>query len=131
MPLLLKIAPDLTFRNIDGILRIISDQGFAGIVATNTTLERPGKLSGVRETGGLSGQPLHSRAVEIVKYIHRSTSGKLTIIGVGGIDCPRTAGHMADAGASLIQIYTGMVYRGPFVAKPLAKALAPRLSGWV
>lgn len=130
-PMLLKIAPDLTFREIDQILEIIDECGLDGIVATNTTISRPGALSKSRESGGLSGKPLHPVSLKIVNYISRQTHGKLPIIGVGGIDSPETAGAMVDNGAHLVQIYTGFVYRGPFVAKPLAKALSPRQSSWV
>ena len=130
-PVLLKIAPDLGYREIDHVLECLSRWSYAGIVATNTTISRPGEFSNVREMGGLSGTPLHSRSVEVVNYISRITSGKLPIIGVGGIDDPRTAGEMMDAGASLVQLYTGMVYRGPFIAKTIAKALAPRPSSWM
>jgi len=130
-PILLKIAPDLNFREIDGILECIDSCSIDGIVATNTTLARPGRLSQIKQSGGLSGRPLHQRAIEVVNYINRATSDKLPIIGVGGVDSPETAGAMMDAGARLVQIYTGMIYRGPFVAKTLARALAPRQSTWV
>ena len=130
-PMLLKIAPDLSFREIDEALEVIEGCGLDGIVATNTTLTRPGSMAKSKETGGLSGAPLHSMALKVVNYISRQTNGKLPIIGVGGIDSPETAGAMVDNGAHLVQIYTGLVYRGPFVAKPLARALAPRQSSWV
>lgn len=130
-PMLLKIAPDLSFREIDAILEIIEQCELDGIVATNTTLSRPGPISRSRETGGLSGHPLHSLALSIVNYISRQTRGKLPIIGVGGVDSPETAGAMVDNGATLVQLYTGLVYRGPFVAKPVARAIAPRESSWV
>jgi dihydroorotate dehydrogenase len=130
-PMLLKIAPDLTFREIDAILEIIAECELDGIVATNTTLSRPGPISKSKEPGGLSGHPLHSMSLRIVNYISRQTRGKLPIIGVGGIDSPETAGAMVDNGATLVQLYTGLVYRGPFVAKPVARALAPRQSSWV
>jgi dihydroorotate dehydrogenase len=130
-PLLVKIAPDLSFREIDQVLECIRRWELDGVVATNTTVARPGKFGGVRETGGLSGRPLHAQAVKVVNYISRQTERSLPIIGVGGIDSPETAGAMVDNGASLVQLYTGMIFRGPFIAKPLAKALAPRHSSWV
>lgn len=130
-PMLLKIAPELSYREIDEVLEIISDCGLDGIVATNTTLSRPGPMSKSKEAGGLSGAPLHPLALDIVNYISRHTMGKLPIIGVGGVDSAESAGRMVDNGAHLVQIYTGFVFRGPFVAKPLAKALAPRQSSWV
>ncbi len=131
LPILLKIAPDLTFRQIDEVLEVIDEHKLDGIVATNTTITRPGTFSRVHESGGLSGQPLFCRAVEVVNYISRATSGKLPIVGVGGVDSPMTAGAMMDAGASLVQVYTGMIYRGPFLAKSLSAALAPRQRQWI
>ena len=130
-PILLKIAPDLSFREIDHVIECLQRWDFSGIVATNTTITRPEGLSNIKETGGLSGPPLHKRSVEIVSYISRVTSGKLPIIGVGGIHDPESAGRMVDNGASLVQLYTGMVYRGPFVAKTIARALTTRQSSWV
>lgn len=130
-PLLLKIAPDLSYREVDGILELIEDHGLDGIIATNTTVVRAGAFASVKESGGLSGRPLQARARELVYYIALATSGKLPIIGVGGIDSPSSAGAMMDAGAHLVQIYTGMVYRGPFLAAELAKALAPRHRPWL
>mgnify|MGYP002403471990 CR=1 FL=1 len=125
-PLLLKIAPDLTFPQIDAALQIIVDLGLDGIIATNTTIARPGFFASVNETGGLSGKPLQRRATEIINYISRATSGRLPIIGVGGIHDEISAAEKMDAGATLVQIYTGMIYRGPFFARDLAKALSVR-----
>ncbi|NBD39372.1 MAG: quinone-dependent dihydroorotate dehydrogenase [Verrucomicrobia bacterium] len=130
-PLLLKIAPDLSFREIDNVLETLERREVNGIVATNTTVERPQPMHRVRESGGLSGAPLHRRSLQVVNYIHRCTGGRLPIIGVGGISGPETAGAMMDAGATLVQIYSGMVYKGPFVAKGIARALAPRQSNWI
>ena len=126
VPLLLKVAPDLTFRQVDFIVETLLSDGFAGVIATNTTLSRPGSFSRVKEEGGLSGRPLHRRALDMINYIHRSTEGKLPIIGVGGAMDPVSAGALVDAGASLVQIYTGWVYRGPFFPKEVARALGPR-----
>ena len=126
VPVLLKIAPDLTWPQIDAVLGVIAEFGLDGIIATNTTLARPGFFAGVSETGGLSGLPLRRRATEIVGYIARATGGRLPIIGVGGIVDPVSAGAMADAGATLVQVYTGMIYRGPFLARTVARALADR-----
>lgn len=125
-PILLKIAPDLSFPQIDEILEIISEHGIDGIIATNTTVERPGSLSGVTEAGGLSGAPLSRRSTGIIRYISCATGGKLPIIGVGGIHSESDAGEKIDAGAVLVQIYSGWVFRGPFFAADLAWALARR-----
>lgn len=130
-PLLLKISPDLNFRQIDEILEVVFDRKVDGIIATNTTVARPGWFARVTEAGGLSGRPLLRRSVEVVNYISLATSGKLPIIGVGGVDSPEAAGAMVDAGAHLVQIYSGMVFRGPFVAKTIARALAPRHGEWI
>jgi dihydroorotate dehydrogenase len=123
-PLLLKIAPDLSFRQVDAVLAAIGEFGVDGIIATNTTLDRPGGLAAVNEAGGLSGMPLRHRSTEIIQYISRATDGRLPIIGVGGIGDAASAGEKLDAGATLVQIYTGMVYRGPFFACDIARALA-------
>jgi len=125
-PLLLKIAPDLTFPQIDAALQVIADLGLDGIIATNTTLARPGFFATVNEAGGLSGAPVRRRATEIINYIARATNGRLPIIGVGGIMDEEAAGEKLDAGATLVQLYTGLIYRGPFFAAEVARALSQR-----
>ncbi|MGH7944010.1 MAG: quinone-dependent dihydroorotate dehydrogenase [Opitutaceae bacterium] len=126
VPILLKIAPDLTWPQIDVVLGVIAEYGIDGIIATNTTLDRPGFFAAVNEPGGLSGAPLQRRSTEIVGYISRATAGRLPIIGVGGIvDIEGAAGKL-DAGATLVQVYTGMIYRGPFFAADLARGLIER-----
>ena len=130
-PLLLKIAPDLTFREIDAVLETLLAVQFSGIIATNTTIARPKRFP-LKETGGLSGGSfLGQRSREVVNYIHLSTQGKLPIIGVGGIDSPEAAGAMVDAGASLVQVYTAWIYKGPFLARQLARALKSRGEDWI
>lgn len=126
VPILLKIAPDLTWPQIDAVLGVIAEYGLDGIIATNTTLARPGFFASVNEAGGLSGAPLRRRATEIINFIARATSGRLPIIAVGGITNAESAAEKMDAGASLVQVYTGMIYRGPFFAAELARALADR-----
>lgn len=125
-PLLLKIAPDLSFPQIDAALEVIADLRLDGIIATNTTLARPGFFATVNETGGLSGKPLQQRATDVIRYISRATSGRLPIIGVGGIHDESSAAEKLDAGATLVQIYTGMIFRGPFFARDIAVALVER-----
>jgi dihydroorotate dehydrogenase len=125
-PLLLKIAPDLEFPQIDAALGVIDELGLDGIVATNTTLARPGPFATVNEAGGLSGAPVRRRSTEIINYIARATGGRLPIIGVGGIMDEASAAEKLDAGAALVQVYTGMIYRGPFFAAELARALSVR-----
>lgn len=131
IPMLVKIAPDLSFAQIDGVLQTISDLNFDGIIATNTTLARPGSLAEVDQDGGLSGKPLRRPSTGIIKYISRATGGKLPIIGVGGIDDPESAAEKLDAGASLVQIYTGLVYRGPMIARDLARGLSAHQREWI
>lgn len=126
VPVLLKIAPDLTWPQIDAVLAVIAEFGLDGVIATNTTLARPGFFSAVNEVGGLSGAPVRRRSTEIVAYIARATAGKLPIIGVGGITDVIGAAEKLDAGAALVQVYTGMIYRGPFFAAELARGLAAR-----
>ncbi len=125
-PLLLKIAPDLSFPQIDAALQVITDLKLDGIIATNTTLARPGALATVNETGGLSGAPVRRRSTEIINYLARATVGRLPIIGVGGIMDEAAAGEKLDAGATLVQLYTGLIYRGPFFAAEVARALGQR-----
>lgn len=130
IPMLVKIAPDLSFPQIDAVLETIFDLGYAGVIATNTTLARPGSLAEARQEGGLSGRPLRRKSLDIINYISRATNGKLPIIGVGGIFDTEAAAEKMDAGASLVQIYTGMIYRGPFLGKAIARGLSDRQSDW-
>lgn len=129
-PVLVKIAPDLAEQAIDELLGVCTDVGVAGIIATNTTIGRSGlapadeRLGG--ETGGLSGRPLTELAAKTVAQIHASTNGALPIIGVGGILEPDDAVRLFDAGASLVQLYTGLIYRGPSLVRRTNRRLAPR-----
>jgi dihydroorotate dehydrogenase len=129
VPVLLKIAPDLSYRQIDAVLTAIAEFGLDGIIATNTTLARPGYFASVNEAGGLSGAPVRTRSTQIVRYIALATGGKLPIIGVGGITDAASAGEKLDAGATLVQVYSGMIYRGPFFARDLAHGLSARQRG--
>jgi dihydroorotate dehydrogenase len=108
------------------VLGVIAEYGLDGIIATNTTLARPGFFASVNETGGLSGAPLTPRSTEIIGYISKATAGRLPIIGVGGIVDVQSAAEKLDAGATLVQVYTGMIYRGPFFAAELARGLIDR-----
>ncbi len=126
VPILLKIAPDLTWPQVDAVLQVIADHGLDGIIATNTTLARPGPFASVDQAGGLSGAPLRGKSTEVISYIARATGGRLPIIGVGGICDAAGAGEKLDAGATLVQVYSGMIYRGPFFARDLAWAVCGR-----
>jgi dihydroorotate dehydrogenase len=122
----------LSFEALDEILELVGSCKIAGIVATNTTITRPetsdSKLQRIyREAGGLSGPPLRARSTEIVRYLYRQTKGKLPIVGVGGVFNARDAWEKIIAGASLVQIYTGMVYEGPGLAGAVVRGLLRNL----
>ncbi|MEV8505963.1 quinone-dependent dihydroorotate dehydrogenase [Actinoplanes sp. NPDC051475] len=125
-PVLVKIAPDLAEPAVAELLEVCLAYGAAGVIATNTTLSRDGVAAGDQpragEAGGLSGRPLTERARKIVHFVHQETGGRLPIIGVGGIVAPDDAARMFDAGASLVQLYTGFIYRGPALVRAAAKA---------
>lgn len=124
-PILVKIAPDLTDQAIGEVLQVCVDRGAAGVIATNTTLSRaglaPADTARAGEAGGLSGGPLTARAREVVAFVHRETGGALPVIGVGGILHPDDAARLFDAGASLVQLYTGFIYRGPALVRAIAR----------
>jgi dihydroorotate dehydrogenase len=125
-PILLKISPDLTWEQLDDTLYIIEQTGIDGIVAVNTTATRM-NLSYPKDkieqtgNGGLSGKPLKNRSTEMIKYINEKTGGKLPIIGVGGIMTKADMQEKLDAGATLVQVFTGFVYEGPGLVKKLTK----------
>ncbi|HEX6076438.1 MAG TPA: quinone-dependent dihydroorotate dehydrogenase [Micromonosporaceae bacterium] len=132
-PLLVKLAPDLDDTGIGELLEVCEQHRIAGVIATNTTTGRHGVApadSGVAtQSGGLSGRPLTVRAREVVGFIHRETGGRLPVVGVGGILDVADALRMFDAGASLVQLYTGLVYRGPDLVRGInlaAAATGPR-----
>lgn len=123
-PILLKIAPDLTWDELDEILSAALDNGIDGIIATNTTISRNGLHDANRgETGGMSGTPLRARSTAVIAHIHAQTGGKLPIIGVGGVVSADDVRAKLDAGASLVQIYTGLVYAGPRMAGRILRDL--------
>lgn len=131
IPVILKIAPDLSFSEIDSILSVLFELKLDGICATNTTITRPSQYPNMEKIGGMSGKPLFKKSLEIVKYIAKATDGKLPIIGVGGITDAERAGEMMNAGASLVQIYSGMIFRGPFFARSISNSLLWRDCDWV
>jgi dihydroorotate dehydrogenase len=123
-PLLLKIAPDLTWPELDEILDNAVAHGVAGIIATNTTTDREGVLDELRgEQGGLSGRPLRSRSDQIIAHVHRYFGGQLPVIGVGGVFTADDARRKLDAGAALVQVYTGLVFEGPGMGGRLLRRL--------
>lgn len=124
-PLWVKIAPDLSWADLDETLVVLDGAGVDGIIVANTTLERGGLTEAARvETGGLSGRPLLSRALSLVDYVHRQMGRRLPIIGVGGISSAADARRMLDAGASAVQIYTALIYGGPGLPGRILRALA-------
>lgn len=128
-PILLKVSPDLSHQQLDEIIDYCLRSGIDGIVAGNTTRSRDGITSISKEkieeigNGGLSGAPLHKKNLELVRYVHTKSEGKLPIIGVGGIMTPEQAKAMLDAGASLVEIYTGFIYEGPALIKNIIRHL--------
>ncbi|MAT97939.1 MAG: dihydroorotate dehydrogenase (quinone) [Anaerolineaceae bacterium] len=125
-PLFVKIAPDLTVAELDEILTAVQDNQIDAIIATNTTVNRDGLTSvKQKEAGGLSGLPLRQQSTEIIQHIHRQTNGRLPIIGVGGVRTADDVQEKLDAGASLVQLYTSLVYEGPGLPGRLLRALAP------
>lgn len=132
-PLFVKIAPDLSFTAIDDVIDLALAFNLAGIVATNTTITRPSSPDGApepkvyREIGGLSGKPLRQKSTEIIRHISDHTQGKLTLIGVGGIDCAESAWEKISSGADLCQIYSGLVYKGPGMIGSIVKGISNQL----
>jgi len=131
-PILLKIAPDLTDGQLDDIIDIVKTTGIEGVIATNTTISRANlnSSSDLVErigAGGLSGKPLTKRSTEVIRYLATKSAKSFTIIGVGGIHSELDALEKLDAGADLIQLYTGFIYEGPGLIKRINKALLARL----
>ena len=127
-PILLKIAPDLSEGQLDDILEIVTATKIDGIIATNTTIDRSSLKTSAQTiesigAGGLSGAPLTNRATAIIRYLSDKSQGQLFIIGVGGINSASDAREKLDAGASLVQVYSGLVYQGPALVKSINKSL--------
>jgi dihydroorotate dehydrogenase len=130
-PILLKIAPDLTNEQLDDIIEIVVDAKIDGVVATNTTIDRSGlktdktKVQAIGN-GGLSGQPVKARSTEVIKYLSEKSNKAFPIIGVGGIHSSDDAIEKLDAGATLLQVYTGFIYEGPSLIKRINKSILKR-----
>jgi len=127
-PLLVKVAPDLDEAALERIVDICLARGASGLLAVNTTLDRSGLRpdTPVRlrdQPGGLSGRPLHARAMEVVRFLSQRADGRLPIVGCGGIATADDAKRMLDAGATLLQLYTGFIYQGPTIARRMARGL--------
>ena len=135
-PLLVKISPDLAWENIDDVIDLAREYQLAGIIATNTTLSREGLhtqtiqatgQSPAQEAGGISGAPVRQRSTEVIRYIYQQTDGTLPIVGVGGIFTADDAWEKIVAGASLVQVYTGFVYEGPWIVRQIFQGLLAKL----
>lgn len=126
-PILLKIAPDLTDEQLLDIIEIVTETHIAGVIATNTTIQREGLKSSARvEVGGLSGKPLTQRSTEVIRFLTEKSNHAFPVIGVGGIHTVADALEKLDAGASLIQLYSGFIYEGPQLIKDINQALVAR-----
>lgn len=126
-PILLKIAPDLTDEQLLDIIDIVKTTGISGVIATNTTISREDlKSENQKESGGLSGKPLKDRSTEVIRFLSEKSGKAFPIIGVGGIHSPEDAIEKLEAGASLVQIYTGFIYEGPGLVKKINKAVLKR-----
>lgn len=127
-PLLLKIAPDLTWQQIDDVIDLALEIKLDGLVATNTTISREQLQTGSDKVqsigaGGLSGAPVRKRATEIVRYIHQKTKGQVPVIASGGIFTAEDANEKLQAGASLVQVWTGFIYEGPAIVKKICEGM--------
>ena len=132
-PILLKIAPDLTNEQLDDIIEIVDEVKIAGVIATNTTISRENldtsnDLLAAYGMGGLSGKPLKSRSTEVIRYLSQKSKNSFPIIGVGGIHSEEDALEKLEAGAVLVQLYTGFIYEGPRLVKRINKAILKRKS---
>ena len=135
-PILIKIAPDLEWDDIKDILNLATSYSLSGVIATNTTIRRDGLNTDVlketgrsikNEAGGISGLPVKQRATEVIRFIYQETDGKLPIIGVGGIFNADDAWDKIVAGASILQVYTGWIYEGPWMVKQVLSGLLAKL----
>ncbi|TYP72921.1 dihydroorotate oxidase A [Aquimarina intermedia] len=129
-PILLKIAPDLTDDQLMDIIEIVTTTKIAGVIATNTTISRDGLHADkalTEEMGGLSGKPLKNRSTEVIRFLSTKSEKAFPIIGVGGIHSAQDALEKLDAGACLVQLYTGFIYEGPKLIKDINKSLLARI----
>ena len=132
-PILLKIAPDLSNEQLDDVIEIVLETQLAGVIATNTTLDRSNLSTDSTSlerigAGGVSGKALEKRSTEVIRYLHQQSGGAFPIVGVGGIFSAKDAIEKLEAGASLVQVYSGMIYEGPSLIKKIKKGLLLNLS---
>ena len=129
-PILVKVAPDMSFEQLERVTTVAMEAGCAGIVATNTTISRPNELESdvkLQETGGMSGQPVKDMSTQFIRHIYQYTNGQFPIVGVGGIMNADDAWEKITAGASLLQAYSGFVFEGPSLAKDVVSGLETKL----
>jgi dihydroorotate dehydrogenase len=127
LPLLVKLSPDLSDQELDDALDVTLSTGMDGVIVSNTTIARPSLQSSLaEENGGLSGEPLKESSTEMVRKVYSRTSGSLPIVGVGGIMSPEDALEKLDAGAKLVQLYTGLIYAGPGLVKDILEAIGSK-----
>ncbi len=125
-PVLLKIAPDLTFEQIEEVIDIVKSSGLTGIVATNTTISREGIAQSEKfaaQAGGLSGQPVKEMSTDIIRFIRKKAGADMVLIGVGGIFTAADAREKLEAGADLVQVYTGFIYEGPSIVSKICRGI--------
>jgi dihydroorotate dehydrogenase len=132
-PILIKVSPDLNDQQLLDTIDLAKEVGLDGFVATNTTTSRENLITSLEKVknignGGLSGKPINKRSTEVIRFIAEKTEGQMPIIGVGGIMSPEDAIEKLNAGASLIQLYTGFIYQGPGLAKKICKAIVEEKS---
>lgn len=128
-PILLKIAPDLTEEQLVDIIEIVNETQIDGVIATNTTIDRSGLQTTTSEVeaigaGGLSGKPVQAKSTEVIRFLHEKSNGAFPIIGVGGINSGKSALEKINAGASLVQVYSGFIYEGPALISAINKSLS-------
>ncbi len=132
-PILLKVSPDLNNQQLDEVIEIVKQTKIHGVVATNTTVSRENLITDEATikkiaNGGLSGKPITARSTEIIRYLAQKSGNAFPIVGVGGIFTAEDAIEKLDAGADLVQVYTGFIYEGPFIAKKINKAILKKMS---
>lgn len=132
-PVLLKVSPDLNNKQLDEVIEIVNETKIEGVVATNTSVSRNTLTTDTKKieqigNGGLSGKPIRKRATEVIRYLSEKSNKAFPIIGVGGIFTPEDAIEKLDAGADLVQVYSGFIYEGPFIARKINQALVKKYS---
>lgn len=124
LPIFVKVAPDLTWSALEELVECCSEHNVTGLIATNTTLSREGLKTAIEQTGGLSGAPLKNRSLEVAQFLGPRLKGRMELIGVGGVESAHDVLAMLSAGASLVQIYTGLVYGGPRIVKTILEGVS-------